>query len=158
MDKKPLRQIFRERLLALVAASDDSDVQTRLAKAAGVSQSTVSRMLNANTNIKINTVDAIARAFGMTGAEFLLNAGASTHTGRFAADYNSLPEDARKSVDDYVRFIIEDHARKHPSSLSFSREGSMDKALAQRAASRIKAEAEVGQQKKRRGRPRKAFG
>lgn len=158
MDKKPLRQIFRERLLALVAASDDSDVQTRLAKAAGVSQSTVSRMLNANTNIKVNTIDAIARAFGMTGAEFLLDARASTHFGGLAETYNQLPEVARKSIDDYVRFIVEDHARKHPGSLSFSREASMDKALAQRAASRIKAEGDVGQQKKRRGRPRKAFG
>jgi transcriptional regulator with XRE-family HTH domain len=159
MDTKPIRQLFRERLRRLVAESDESDIQRRLAEAAGVSQSTISRMLNANTNIKADTIDAIAKAFGMSGLDFLLNAGASTHTGGLTATYNHLPEAARKSIDDYVRFIVEDNARRHPGSLSFSRESSMDKTAAQKAAARIKAEGEIvgTQQKRKRGRPRKAF-
>lgn len=156
MAQKPLRRIFTERLRRLVAESEESDIQRKLAEAAGVSQSTISRMLNENSNVKVNTIDAIARAFGMSGSDFLRDDSHPKRGDDISNTYNSLPESARVSIDNYVRFVVEDYARRNPGSLTSSWESLMDKDAALKAGARMKKGEEVVEATKRkRGRPRK---
>ena len=66
------REIIAERLRALMRSRPDLDTQVKLARRAGVSQSTVGRTLSCETSPSADSLLDIARALGTTPAALLL--------------------------------------------------------------------------------------
>lgn len=67
-----LRQIIADRLRALMAARPDLDTQVKLARRAGLSQSTVARILSADSSATSDSIAHLARAFNTSPASLLL--------------------------------------------------------------------------------------
>jgi transcriptional regulator with XRE-family HTH domain len=67
-----LRQVIAERLRALMAACPDLDTQVKLARKAGLSQSTVARILSADSAATADSIADLAHAFGVAPASLLM--------------------------------------------------------------------------------------
>ncbi|MFY7867203.1 helix-turn-helix domain-containing protein [Roseateles sp.] len=68
-----LRQVIAERLRELMAASPDLDTQVKLAHRSGLSQSSVARILSADSSATVDSIANLARAFGIPPAFLLLS-------------------------------------------------------------------------------------
>jgi hypothetical protein len=68
-----LRQVIADRLRELMAASPDLDTQVKLAHRSGLSQSTVARILSADSSATADSIANLARAFGIPPASLLLS-------------------------------------------------------------------------------------
>jgi transcriptional regulator with XRE-family HTH domain len=68
-----LRQVIAERLRELMAASPDLDTQVKLAHRSGMSQSSVARILSADSSATVDSIANLARAFGIPPASLLLS-------------------------------------------------------------------------------------
>lgn len=66
-----LNQILARRLRAAMSVRSDMDTQTKLAEASGVSQSTVQRLLTAQTQCNLDTLESLAMALGLDPLELL---------------------------------------------------------------------------------------
>ena len=67
-----LRQVIADRLRALMAACPDLDTQVKLARKAGLSQSTVARILSADSAATADSIADLAHAFGVAPASLLM--------------------------------------------------------------------------------------
>ena len=68
-----LRQVIADRLRALMAACPDLDTQVKLARKAGLSQSTVARILSADSAATADSIADLAHAFSVPPASLLLS-------------------------------------------------------------------------------------
>ena len=67
-----LRQVIAYRLRALMEACSDLDTQVKLARRAGLSQSTVARILSADSAATADSIANLAHAFGIPPASLLM--------------------------------------------------------------------------------------
>jgi transcriptional regulator with XRE-family HTH domain len=67
-----LRQVIADRLRELMAACPDLDTQVKLAHQAGLSQSSVARILSADSSATVDSIANLARAFGIPPASLLM--------------------------------------------------------------------------------------
>ena len=68
-----LEQVIANRLRELMTAHRDLGTQVKLASRSGVAQSTVSRILSADTSTTIDSIADLAHAFGVPPASLLLS-------------------------------------------------------------------------------------
>jgi DNA-binding phage protein len=68
-----LRQVIADRLRELMAASPDLDTQVKLAHQAGLSQSSIARILSADSSATVDSIANLALAFGISPASLLLS-------------------------------------------------------------------------------------
>jgi transcriptional regulator with XRE-family HTH domain len=68
-----LRQVIADRLRELMAASPDLDTQVKLARRSGLSQSSVARILSADSSATVDSIANLARAFDIPPASLLLS-------------------------------------------------------------------------------------
>ena len=66
------REILSENLRALMAVRPDLDSQPKIAARAGIKQSSVGRIIRGEVECKIDSVDGLARAFGLETWQLLL--------------------------------------------------------------------------------------
>ena len=74
--KRPLPEVVLAANVAeLMRTSESAGTQYKLARRSNVAQSSISRILRAETRTKVSTIDAIARVFGVTTAELMTPSG-----------------------------------------------------------------------------------
>jgi transcriptional regulator with XRE-family HTH domain len=67
-----LRRVIADRLRELMAASTDLDTQVKVSRRAGLSQSTVARILSADSAATADSIADLAHAFGVPPASLLM--------------------------------------------------------------------------------------
>jgi transcriptional regulator with XRE-family HTH domain len=67
-----LRRVIADRLRELMAASTDLDTQVKVSRRAGLSQSTVARILSADSAATADSIANLAHAFGVPPASLLM--------------------------------------------------------------------------------------
>jgi transcriptional regulator with XRE-family HTH domain len=82
-----LRDILAERLLALMAARPDLDTQVKVAKRAGISQSTVGRVLSRTVHTGLDVLEQLGEAFGVHPLSLVSDPRDMAHGDAAAYDY-----------------------------------------------------------------------
>lgn len=70
---KSLREVLAENLQKVMARTPDADTGPKLEAKSGVGQSTVSRIINRQTAVNLDKLEAIAKALGVQPWELLLD-------------------------------------------------------------------------------------
>lgn len=86
--------------------SDDLNSQGKLHRASGISQNTVSRMLNNEVSVSISTLESIASAFGRRGYELLMHPQDQSSIKYDRARYESLPKSEKDKIESYIEFVL----------------------------------------------------
>ncbi|HHW7207359.1 helix-turn-helix transcriptional regulator [Escherichia coli] len=86
--------------------SDDLNSQSKLHRASGISQNTVSRMLNNEVSVSISTLESIASAFGRRGYELLMHPQDQSSIKYDRARYESLPKSEKDKIESYIEFVL----------------------------------------------------
>lgn len=77
MEKTPVRQILADNLRLLMERSADLKTQAKVAKKAGIAQTSVSQLLRPNNDAakspKLDQVEKVAKAFGLATWQILLD-------------------------------------------------------------------------------------
>jgi transcriptional regulator with XRE-family HTH domain len=66
------RENLSANLRVLMQATPDLDSQPKIAKRSGVSQSTVGRLIRGDVRCKLDSLDGVARAFGLAAWQLLV--------------------------------------------------------------------------------------
>lgn len=74
-----LRQVLARRLRDLMERTPGLETQMQVSAAAGISQTTVSRILKAQVAATLDNVEAIADAYGMQGGDLLTQTPTNSH-------------------------------------------------------------------------------
>lgn len=82
-----LKNILAQRLRALMHARPDLDTQVKIARGAGVSQSTVGRVLAAEVHTNLDVVESLANAFRIHPLALLSDPAQMTQPDAMAAGY-----------------------------------------------------------------------
>lgn len=89
-----------------MSESEELTTQGRLQRASGISQNTVSRMLNNEVSVSISTLEAIASAFGRRGYELLMHPQDQSSIKYDRARYESLPKSEKDKIESYIEFVL----------------------------------------------------
>jgi len=77
-DKMKLRQVLAKRLRDLMERTPGLSTQVQVSEAAGVAQTTVSRILKSQVAATLDNVESLATVFGITPSELLAQSHASS--------------------------------------------------------------------------------
>ncbi|WP_275157602.1 helix-turn-helix domain-containing protein [Citrobacter koseri] len=86
--------------------SESLTSQGKLERASGISQNTVSRMLNNEVSVSISTLESIASAFGRHGYELLMHPQDQSSIKYDRARYESLPKSEKDKIESYIEFVL----------------------------------------------------
>ncbi|EOG8085281.1 helix-turn-helix domain-containing protein [Citrobacter koseri] len=86
--------------------SDNLTSQGKIERASGISQNTVSRMLNNEVSVSISTLEAIASAFGRRGYELLMHPQDQSSIKYDRSRYESLPKSEKDKIESYIEFVL----------------------------------------------------
>ena len=100
-----LRQVIADRLRALMAARPDLDTQVKLARRAGLSQSTVARILSADSSATSDSIAHLARALSTSPASLLLDDSAEIS---LLEAIQALKPEARQRLLGYAAGVTQD--------------------------------------------------
>ena len=89
-----------------MSESEELTTQGKLQRASGISQNTVSRMLNNEVSVSISTLEAIASAFGRRGYELLMHPQDQSSIKYDRARYESLPKSEKDKIESYIEFVL----------------------------------------------------
>lgn len=141
MKTKPIREILADNVRAFMGQIDAVSTQVKLAKRAGVAQSSVNRVLGAQVDTQIGVVEALASAFGVPAGALLIEHGhLGDDIGAIARKIATLSADDRKKVEAFVDFVhssARENASRDTGELDATVSGSEDeRSTARRAAQR----------------------
>lgn len=108
-----IRGVIARRLKEWMEARVDLDTQMKVSVAAGVSQTTVSRILLARTGVTIDNLEAVAAAFGREPWELILPPGTAGVVHALQSNRNilKLPQDAQERIAAFVDFTAQQAAK-----------------------------------------------
>lgn len=89
-----------------MSESEELTTQGKLQRASGISQNTVSRLLNNEVSVSISTLEAIASAFGRRGYELLMHPQDQSSIKYDRARYESLPKSEKDKIESYIEFVL----------------------------------------------------
>lgn len=98
-------------LRAWMSDNRDLSSQKKLADKAGLSQSSINRMLRNETTITIANLDAIAAAFGRRGYELLIPPDDPSVIKYDRSRYALLPKSEKEKVESFIDFVMTQNAR-----------------------------------------------
>lgn len=161
--KGELRRVLASNLDRLMLSRPGLETQLHLAKRSGVAQSTVGRILRAETSATLDNLEALADALG-TDAAALLHSGAFRPASELP-DASHLPDEEKARIAAFIGFTVAEYAKRNPDRLSMIEERETPahaQAQLHRAASRAPSQSgNYGSQqtfpvtRRQRGRPRK---
>lgn len=105
MKRKPLREVLAANVRAYMSRIPAIDTQVKLAKKAGISQSSVARVLAGNVDTQIGIVEALASAIGVPPGT-LLQADAESELHIDRERFASLPAIERAKIQSYIDFVM----------------------------------------------------
>lgn len=136
-----LRITLARRIDDLMRAKPGVDTQMALARRSGVGQSTIGRILRAETAATIDNVEALAGALGVAPAQLLHDSGLSGVSESVPPEFAHLPQAERERIAAFIHFTIEDYASKHRLAIDERKEAPKGaQARMQRAAKRANNE------------------
>ena len=120
MNRKPLREVLAENVRAHMSRNAAVDTQTKLANRAGVSQSSVARVLAGNVDTQISIVAALATALGVTPGRLLDDLEAEPELQLDRERFARLPAAERAKIQSYIDFVMAQPESAGSASLSIS--------------------------------------
>lgn len=87
----------------------DLSSQGKVAKACGLAQSTIGRVINNDAAVSISTLEQIAKAFGRHGYELLIHPGDPSVIKYNRQKYAQLPQEDKTRVENFISFAISQH-------------------------------------------------
>ncbi|WP_213778859.1 helix-turn-helix transcriptional regulator [Caballeronia sp. dw_276] len=139
--EKSMRALLAERTRTWMSRVPEAGTQAKLSARAGMSQSSIHRVLFQDTEPELDTAFKLASAFGITVAELLAEDGVDTDQ-RLPFDverYQALPETEKEKIKAFAEFVIATHetSAKTPSIVSETIHATpSEMALARRVAQR----------------------
>lgn len=97
-----LRSHLAHRLRRLMSDTQGLDTQTRVAKKAGVSQSTVQRILAEEQGATVDVLEQLADAFGIKNAAYLLLGDDEV---AMLTDWSKVDDDGRSKVRGFMQVV-----------------------------------------------------
>ncbi|MDE1007537.1 MAG: helix-turn-helix domain-containing protein [Paraburkholderia fungorum] len=120
MNRKPLREILADNIRAQMSRNAAVDTQTKLANRAGISQSSVARVLAGNVDTQISIVAALAEAIGTTPSRLLDDQDAEPELQLDRERFARLPAAERAKIQSYIDFVMAQPESANADSLSIS--------------------------------------
>jgi transcriptional regulator with XRE-family HTH domain len=121
---KTLRQVVAATLAAWMRAKPALDTQMKVAKAAGLAQSSIGRVLRGQTGITLDNLEAIASAFERDPADLLMGRIEPIEDPALPDYINNLPAPERNKITAFIQFTLQQYAALHPELLTFRQEAS----------------------------------
>lgn len=106
------RQVLADQLRARMAKRPDLDTQTKLSKAAGVTQSTVWRVLECQVGASVDVVESFGRAFGVPAIALLADQAQS----QLLEAWSKLGEEDQQKVLSFMQVTISSRPSNMPPS------------------------------------------
>jgi transcriptional regulator with XRE-family HTH domain len=89
-------------------ARPDLDTQVKLAKASGLGQTTIGRILNCTVSATVDSLDSISAAFGKQPGELLLSE-SDNRVKYDAKRYARLPDYEKIRVEAFIEHVLSDY-------------------------------------------------
>lgn len=114
MTKRPIREILADNVRRLMRERPALDTQPKLAAKAGMSQSSINRLLAGQTDALLVSVLDLAKALGVSVND-LIEEQAAPRTESIVYDrerYANLPAEEKAKIATFIEFVIATHASK----------------------------------------------
>lgn len=121
MKAKRANEILAANLRRLMKEHPTLNTQVKLARRAGIAQSSITRVLSASVHPQLDIVEALAGAFRVPLASLLSDQEDATDPGFDQAKFAQLPAEEREKAASYIRFLIAEH--EQPEAESAAGEG-----------------------------------
>lgn len=105
-------ELAARNLQAWMQDNRELPTQGKLAKASGVAQATINRMLNNEASVSISTLESIASAFGRHGYELLISTRDPGSINYDRTKYALLPESEKAKIESYIDFVITQNGKQ----------------------------------------------
>lgn len=105
-------ELAARNLQAWMQDNRELSTQGKLAKASGVAQATINRMLNNEASVSISTLESIAAAFGRRGYELLISPRDPSSISYDRMKYALLPESEKDKIESYIDFVISQNGKE----------------------------------------------
>ncbi|WP_232456423.1 helix-turn-helix domain-containing protein [Burkholderia ubonensis] len=126
MNKTPLRKVLARNVRRYMEMSEHIRTQVQLAKAAGVAQSSVARVLKGEIDTQLYIIEALAGAIGVPPGALLTDDQSEQELLRFDRSLvAALPESEKAKIESYIEFVLSQTSTAHveaDGSLSISEE------------------------------------
>lgn len=107
MNRKPLREILAANVRRYMSIVPAVDTQAKLAKRAGISQSSVARVVAGNVDTQIGIVESLADAIGVSAAELIEDEANAKGTLQYdRTRFAALPETEQAKIKSYIDFVL----------------------------------------------------
>jgi transcriptional regulator with XRE-family HTH domain len=107
--KKPLKRILAENVKRLMLVVPEVATQAKLAARAHMSQSSIHRIINEDTEPEIETVGKLAEAIGVSIATLLTEGEGDDLSGIVHEKYKALPHAEKEKIKSFIEFVIASH-------------------------------------------------
>lgn len=119
MTKKPIREVLASNIRHYMRAVPCVDTQVKLAKKAGISQSSVARVLAGNIDTQISIVASLADAIGVKTADLLVEtAGEKKQPLLDLQKLAMLPKTEQEKIKSFADFVISQAATENVNQRS----------------------------------------
>ena len=116
MTKKSSRTVLAERLKDLMSKRPDIESQNKLSKKAGLSQSTIGRILTSTNAPDLDVLDQLADACGMEAADLI---GSGSKNTRLSASIKLLDEKELSELTLFIEFILKKRQNPQDTGADF---------------------------------------
>ncbi|MFU2317994.1 helix-turn-helix domain-containing protein [Rahnella sp. PCH160] len=99
-------RVVSENIANLMSKTPAFSTEAKLARAAEVSQSTIHRIINMETSASISNISSIARAFGLSPFELLLDRNDPRALLIDFNKYSLLSEEEKKGISIFIEFVL----------------------------------------------------
>jgi transcriptional regulator with XRE-family HTH domain len=107
MTRKPIREVLAANIRHYMRTVPAVDTQVKLAKRAGISQSSVARVLAGNVDTQVSIVESLATAIGVSAAELLEDETDTRTTLHYdRTRFASLPATEQAKITSYIDFVL----------------------------------------------------
>ncbi|MDQ7981368.1 helix-turn-helix domain-containing protein [Paraburkholderia sp. SARCC-3016] len=120
MKRKPLREVLAENVRAQMSRNVAIDTQQKLAKRAGISQSSVARVLAGNVDTQISILAALAAAIGVQPGRLLEDEASAPDLQIDRERFAKLPIGERAKIQSYIDFVMAQPSADEAGALSLS--------------------------------------
>jgi transcriptional regulator with XRE-family HTH domain len=131
MTKKPIREVLAANIRHYMRTVPAVDTQVKLARRAGISQSSVARILAGNIDTQVSIVESLADAIGVSAAELLEDETSSRETLQYdRTRFAALAPTEQAKIKSYIDFVLSqagDTKVESDGSLSVSKEATPSK-------------------------------
>lgn len=119
MKRKPVREVLAANIRSYMASTPAIDTQIKLAKKAGISQSSVARVLAGKVDTQIGIVDALAAAIGIPPGTLIDDPEIAPTLLIDRERFAQLPPEERAKMQSYVDFVLA-QTQSEGDALSFN--------------------------------------